>query len=401
MFSPSNSTSPRHPLSVLGSLLIAFFFVFTSLGCSDEEVAGNTTCSTDRDCELGTVCTAQNVCDYVDCQYCSPEDHVCLITDERPEGSCSLPECVLNEDCPDGEPCVEGICGGSIPECTNNDQCPGTQVCNFANRCVDGEGGDDDCASNDDCSGNQVCDTTSGQCIDPGSDNCNDDPDLCADNEYCADNGECRTNNCGDLSPSDCTGLTPVFDGPNCQCVACLDASNCAPGQICNNGTCEDTQSGGCQISCDPNTPGICSGTGTPYCINECCVECLGAADCGGGEICLDGFCGLPPDCSTDPSVCPTGYECNAQGECAAPQTGQSCDPSDPSSCPVGTFCDPETSQCGGLGGDLGCGFCNEDCTCDGGLTCNGFACEGCTMFSSDCPTGQFCLTGICVPNPF
>lgn len=390
-------------LSVLGLFLLFSAF---SLACSDDPVSGNTVCVSDNDCQLGTVCTANGICESVDCQFCS-EDHVCLITEARPQGSCSSPECVLNEDCPDGVPCVSGICGGNAAQCSGPGDCPTGQTCNFAGRCVESNnGGTTGCEDHGDCTSPQICDFESGSCITPTSTNCNDDPSVCEGNEYCHQSGECRINNCGSLSPSDCSGLTPIFDGPNCQCVACIDATHCGAGQVCNNNVCEDSQPGGCQIQCSSATPGTCSGTGTPYCINDCCVQCLGAADCGSNELCLDGFCGSPPDCSADPSICPTGYTCNASGDCVPPQTGQDCS-SDPLACPDGTFCDPDTGQCQGFGGEFGCGFCNPDCSCPNGLTCNGLACEGCIpnpFGPSQCPQDQICdaiFTQMCIPNIF
>lgn len=349
---------------------------FALTACGSDDVSGVNSCETDRDCELGTVCTAAGVCDAVPCEFCA-DDHVCLVTEANPEGTCSAPECVLNEDC-DGVPCVAGVCGGSTADCVSAADCDDGQICNFANRCVDDPnngGGGEGCTSNGDCTGNETCDVASGQCVGGSS--------------------------CG-LEASDCTGATPVLDSDSCACVECIQSSDCGGGQVCQGGSCQ-AQAEGCQTECSSSTPGACQGTGTPYCVNECCVECLGAADCGAGQMCLDGFCGTPPDCSTDPSVCPTGYDCSPQGECVPPQTGQDC-AADPMSCPDGTFCDPDTGVCQGFGGDFGCGFCNPDCTCDNGLTCNGMACETCVPFAGHCADGLICdaiFTGWCIPNFF
>lgn len=152
---------------------------------------------------------------------------------------------------------------------------------------------------------------------------------------------------------------------------------------------------------CDPSVEGSCSNV-TPYCIDGTCRECVGAGDCAPDELCIDNGCTLPPNCSQDSSACPTGYDC-VGGACEAP-VGKSCDSNDPTSCPEGLICDPGTNACAHAGGDLGCGFCNPDCTCDNGLTCSGFFCEGCSLVDPNapaCPEGMLCLefiAPICLP---
>jgi hypothetical protein len=45
-----------------------------------------------------------------------------------------------------------------------------------------------------------------------------------------------------------------------------------------------------------------------------------------------------------------------------------------------------------------GCGGCNPDCTCDNNLTCNGFACEGCTDgLDMRCPGVPLCFGSLCI----
>jgi hypothetical protein len=242
----------------------------------------------------------------------------------------------------------------------------------------------------------QVCDPDTLMCIDACT------ADSCEANEICnMQTGLCEVNNCPGEDPTQCDGNAqrPTWDPIKCFCAECLSDNDCdmAAGETCNqSGTCF-----ACETACDPNSPGTCMGA-TPYCIDDCCVECVGAADCDQGQLCLDGFCGQPPNCQVDPTVCPTGYTCE-NGECQPPNGG-TCDANDPTTCPEGTFCDPTMGQCVGAGGGLGCGFCNQDCTCDNNLTCDGFLCSGCSNNPLDlkpCPDGQICLdplAPICFP---
>ena len=364
------------------------------------------------------------------------------------EGVCSTGGCVSNSDCADDEICnLLGECETSDGTCIADADCPNGQVCKD-DACVEGCSGDDDCADGEYCTADQTCEQgcrdsmecPSGQvctdgdcactadscpdgkvCLDTG--NCGDPTDCsqvtCPDGEVCnpADlgclpactdatcmanevcnpqTGLCEVSNCPGEDPTQCMGnaARPLWDPIRCFCAECLSDADCdaGAGETCNAaGACF-----ACVTACDAATPNTCGQAGTPaenqpYCINDCCVECVGAADCQAGQLCLDGFCGDPPNCSVDPSVCPAGYTCT-NGQCQAPTGGQACDQNDPLSCPDGTFCDPATSTCtGDLGGLFGCGLCNPDCTCDGGLTCDGFFCTGCNVLTQDCPSG-FCI---------
>lgn len=357
------------------------------------------------------------------------------------EGQCSDGGCVTNDDCGDAEVCnLAGQCVESDGTCAGDADCPDGEVCKDE-ACVEGCSEDDDCEDEEFCNtetqaceegcrdsmscpsgqvctdGDCACDETScpdGKvCLDTG--NCGDptscDQVTCPDGEVCnptdltcqaactADScmanevcnpqtGLCEVDNCPGEDPTQCDGTQrPLWDPIRCFCAECLGDTDCneGAGETCNaSGSCF-----ACQQACDAGTPGTCSGD-TPYCINSCCVECVGAADCAQGQLCLDGQCGDPPNCQVDPSVCPDGYMCDANGECQPPAS-QGCDPDDPTTCPDSTFCDPTTLMCTGAGGGFGCGLCNPDCTCDGGATCNGFLCE-CDPLMQNCPAGQACI---------
>ncbi len=362
-------SSSNRSLAPLFPLIMAAAFVLTLglAGCgTDDASSTDHSCDSDPDCPLGMVCNASGQCIQTDnCDFCT-SDQVCLITDENPEGSCSAPQCMNSGDCPGDEVCVDNLCTDS-DGCTGASDCPGDQVCSPAGQCVDGgssngqpNNNDDQCTDETDCPSGQDC--VDGDCV-VQDDECSVTDD-CPDNHICDD---------GD-------------------CVA-QDSNNSS-----NNNSPEPGQ---CDEPCSQANPGVCGGS-TPYCVNDCCIECIGGGDCGGGQVCEDGVCQAPSDCSAD-SDCPSGFSCEG-GTCEPPAAGQSCDPTDPGSCPDGQICN-EDSECEDLGGGLGCGLCNDDCTCPGDLTCDAdFICTGCEFELLDptggCPNG-FCLDGICIPIEF
>lgn len=416
MHRPTPLAAYLRRFSVLAFAVLAILAIASACG-SDNTGEGSSSCTYDMDCALGQVCSFAGQCVTASCDNCTAEQ-ICYITPSNPEGSCSRPECLSPEDCAEGQTCTNGLCQSG---CASAVDCPGDQICNLANQCVDPPQ-PSTCTNDNECESGEVC--TNGACVPAPATSCEavqceanerchpqtfacvrdcvSDPTLCDANQVCdATTGQCSANPCPGANPEACEGATPHFNTTLCACVGCVNNADCSGGQVCNsNGTC--VTAGECAQPCDPNVPGTCGG-GTPYCLDNCCSECVGAADCPQGLLCLNGFCGTPPDCTNDPSVCPAGYECQS-GSCVPPQTGQNCDPQDPASCPVGTFCDPATSTCGGLGGELGCGLCNEDCTCPGSLTCDGFFCSGCQgsliNLQGGCPDGQFCLGGLCFPSP-
>lgn len=387
----SNTTpaysSPRKFATRLTVLLCAALLAIAASACGSDDtgqVTGNddgADCQADADCDLGEVCTPSNECVVAECDWCE-DDQICYVTDDNPEGSCSASSCSDDADCGNNYDCVDGTCTDANT-CSSNDECPSGEICSPAGTCVPGSGGGDECETNTDCSPGEECDN--GNCVDDGG------------------NGECE------LEPGMCSGATPYLDEEACQCVECQMTSHCTGEDVCQDGQCIDDGGGGnqtpgeCETTCSQDQPGTCGGD-TPYCINDCCVECIGNADCSGAEACEDNFCTLPGGCSSD-ADCPSGYTCEA-GNCEPPSGGQSCDPEDPGSCPDGQIC-TEDGVCEDLGGDMGCGFCNDDCTCPGDLVCDGdFICVGCepTMddpFGGGCPDGDFCIDGMCFPFSF
>ncbi len=371
-------SSSRRLTTLIGLAFLALCFVWVAGACgTDQASEGTSSCETDSDCEIGTVCGSEGECVESPCDFCE-DDQICYKTADNPEGVCSAPECYVDDDCDDGQ-CIDNQCGGPYnvaqPDpCSGPDDCPDGQTCSPGGTCVDEP--EPECQNASDCDGpDEICDN--GQCVDDGG-----------------GNGDC------DTDELNCAEPTPYADAQSCSCVECLTATDCGDAnKDCQNGQCIDDGGNGpgtpgeCTQSCDPNEPGVCNSP-TPYCVDECCVECIGSGDCSGTEACIDGFCGDPGACTTD-GDCPSGYTCN-NGDCEAPATGTGCDPNDPDSCPDTQVCDPDTETCQGVGGDMGCGLCNDDCTCPGISECeSSFMCMGC-LTAADCPSGTECFFIAC-----
>ena len=379
----------RTYLAIVASVLFAIF-AFAACGTDDTSQAeGNgggeeVECQDDVDCDPGSVCTPSNSCTSASCDHCV-DDQICYVSSDNPDGTCSASDCSADADCGDELDCVDGSCSESSA-CSSNDDCPDGEICSPGGSCVEGEdngGGGDDCSDDTECDPGEECED--GSCVDDGS----------------GGGDDCE------LDPGMCEGATPYLDENACECVECQMTSHCTGDDVCQNGSCVDDGGGSsndspgpaeCDTTCSQDQPGTCGGD-TPYCIDDCCVECIGSADCPGSEICEDNFCSIPGGCSND-ADCPSGYECDG-GNCAPPDTGGSCDPDDLDSCPDGQICN-QNGECEGVGGG-DCGMCDPDCTCPGDSVCDGFMCTGCDEMgiitgSDDCPDGQECLFGICMP---
>lgn len=475
-FSNTKARSEWAELVFSISCTFLMFVIMPLMGCPSDTVSSQTTdCSFDDDCALGTVCLrAEGVCGTAACEFCLA-GQICYTLDDGTQ-SCSKPECRSASECNSPESCVDGVC--TKVTCTSRDDCPDDKICNLVGACVEPPevcqsneecpSGEiclasgvcrSGCLADDECDVDKYCDISSSSCqlgcrtasnclagemcvnhkcraeqitscaqvmcspeqkCVPQTFECVDVctsaqgmPNSCPEGQVCsATTGECSVNACVGKDPEQCQGDAehPYWNDTFCACVACIDSTHCSgAGESCNgNGECTV-----CQTLCDSSTPNTCQGA-TPYCISGCCSECIGTVDCPSGEVCLEGFCGVPPDCSTDPSICPSGLVCEG-GMCRPAASGTSCNPQVPGSCPFGQMCTPDQSGMSGMcssaniGGGLGCGFCNDDCTCDGGLTCEGFVCTGCkglfgsgVGLDSNCPSGQggagLCAAGICIP---
>lgn len=353
-------------------------------------------CQSNADCEEGETCNLQNQC--------------------VPDGGDG---CTSSDECGEGEYCNQDSGDCEAGDCYDSTECGQGETCDENNTCVSGGG---DCGGG--CPTGQTCNTSTNQCEEDTTDPCgggcptgqvcNTDTDQCEPEQQCdpacgADevcdvtSGNCVPNDCpvGTPSPQDCAN-DPVynkFDPDGCFCAQCLSDSDCdtAAGETCNpNGECMV-----CETSCTAQ-----QGGGNPcpsadeYCVANCCVECIGNADCASGEVCVDGSCGAPPDCSVDPTVCTGGMVCNqSTGQCETPQSGGSC--TSDADCQQGQFCDPTSGSCQSLTNPGGGGTCDPACpdpnSCFGGMICT---CPTDALPFPDptiCPAGQICFFGMCM----
>lgn len=360
--------------------LVAVVSLVGGVGCSSDQ-PGQKSCASHSDCEVGQVCGADESCVVeANCEFCEGSDElVCLETDEHPDGVCSTPECETAADCETaGEICTQdGRCAEA--ECADDSDCPDGEICNVVDQCapasdtgvpedagLEDVGGDDAGPAPDD--GGPTADGTGG--------------DSGGDGGSCMEGG-----------PEDCSS-EEHWSSDLCTCVECLDDEHCEGDKECRDGSCRVACTQSCQGSGgDNNCP-----EDKPYCIAECCVECIGSTDCPDGQLCVDDECTeseTDGDCSE--GECPTGYACNTDsGQCEPEQSGEECSQSDPS-CPSGETCNFQSNQCEPVQGGQNCGGCNSGCTCPGSSTCDTqlFMCTGCEYSitgSSGCPSGQTCF---------
>ena len=126
------------------------------------------------------------------------------------------PRCRENEDCPDGQVCVDGECVTPTPTptpegCNNNDECPPGQVC-VNHECVTVTPTPTGCANDDDCPDGQVC--VNNHCVTPTP------TPRCRTNDDCPDGQVCVDGMCEVATPTATPTNTVHFgggDGCNCE----------------------------------------------------------------------------------------------------------------------------------------------------------------------------------------
>jgi hypothetical protein len=297
--------------------------------------------------------------------------------------------CAVAADCISGN-CVDSVC------CEG--ECGGTcQACNLAG------------------SLGTCTDVADGQ--DP-RDACKEQPpESCGLDGLCDGAGACRRHKLGTAcGPSACASATDLASPP-----ACDGKGSCVPA---SSRTC---------------SPYLCAGT-------SCRVSCRDASDCAPGKLCLDGSCGLRPlgnACTgneqCDSNHCVEGVCCDV-GECAGPcrscavagGTAGTCKPLRIGDVPRAPGCPAapaqscgNTGQCDGAGAcqlygmDTVCGVrtcsagseravpvCSGQGTCPTGTprACAPYGCQGdgcgtsCTI-DGDCATGNYCVGQQCLPR--
>ncbi|MBN2499080.1 MAG: hypothetical protein JXR96_31115 [Deltaproteobacteria bacterium] len=347
-------------------------------GTDEGPDAGALFCQSADDCPQDMVCV-QGVCSEgfpCECNYdCSRErGEVCskitgMCEPGEPPASC-LDDC----DCYAGEHCVQGRCLVSGQDCAEDSDCAGEEICQ-AGACTPRE-----CSTREDCAGPVCLVCKNGICTEPPA-VCRGDLDCCVG--FHCNFGTCEPDDTGCRIDEDCTepGFPRCLEG---ECVQCLIESDCASGQVCEEGYCVDQgcspyscplgqwcdlQDGQCKPGCDANEdcepPEVCNYATHTCGTTDCCGGCPGDQSCNPSTCACEDRCHSAEDC-------PEGYECRADGQCWCT----------PAACPEGEWCDPSTGQCvescaGMCGQNAYCS--NNTCTClDGWGNCNGGWDDGC-----------------------
>jgi hypothetical protein len=337
--------------------------------CDDAGVACRT------DCDDSTHCQTDFYCDDNTCKPRIDPGQSC--TDES-ECSASNPYCV------DGL-CCDSPCEGQCESC-NQAESAGT--CTVIPAGDQPSGDREDCAA-DGTSCDGYCDGVERQsCVYPGSETtcqdaaCDSQTNAATEAAVCDGEGACDVGPAVDCTPYIC-GATQcrgdcVADS-DCDSAAYCRAGVCTP-KIDDGGSCNRTaqcQSGFCvdDVCCDARCDGQCEACNQAGSEGQCSAvtgapvgdraACNGSGDCAGScDGTLRGACSYPGlevqcrEASCDGAVAVLTAQCDGGGSCPAAQTVE----------------------------------CEFDCE---GTICAGDACT----IDANCPQGEHCLAGTCVPT--
>lgn len=287
-------------------------------GCSPVKPPVNNTCTGNKSCGAGEVCTTTGCvkqCPGGKDTEC-PQGTVCKAnlcvapTDPPPDPK----QCTTKADCNSGEQCQGGkcvACGGSNGPCSCavNTDCDAGQVCS-GGIC---KSSSTVCKYSSECGAGKVC--ADGQCLV----DCSKDAKVCAAGEICSPKGVCV------LDKPECT--------TNTQCVGNANGPICVAGK--------------CSAQCGGSLPACQNGF---YCEQGACVvdnrpkpNCtVNGGECGPNQQCVGGFCKYT--CSDDnqcklidarigfcgkDKVCRSfdeaNAECFANSDCTGANAGKSC----------------------------------------------------------------------------
>ncbi len=333
-----------------------------SQGRCDIRPTGNG-CTTDTQCEIGTICHTQvgehgtcaprcendQSCHNFGDEYFCANDHRCK--NEMPQ------QCSSDLQCPLGQLCHQtstaSVCGSM---CSSNQDCAqfGENLfCNAEQRCIpySGEG----CNSDSECPYGKVCHSEIGE-----AGTCNE---PCTTNEFCQSIGG---------EDFFCNPFNHCRNAANLN--GCTEDADCEIGKVCHA---EVGEQGTCASECTADED--CSQLGDGLfcnaehrCVPDTTTYCTTDADCIGDDICHtelhngDGICA--PAC-TQSSQCQqleAGTFCNAFGKCR-PIHGAGC--MEDADCPVFTVCHSEA-----VSGGICAAECSDDQFChviSGNLYCN------------------------------
>jgi hypothetical protein len=268
-----------------------------------------------------------------------------------PNGQC-LTACTGNQDCAGGLMCQAGQCrklAAAGDSCSGNGDCL-SNVCGKG-RCCKGA-----CAAQPPCGNTGACDA-SGECAKAGTDV------MCA-GESCTANTQFPARSCNGQGQCPPQGSgSPCPNSLKCggnQCLTrCSTDGDCAGGQICQNGTCQQAASNGQGCQSD----GQCS---SKHCVRGICCKTTCAA--GGG------VCGNSGACQADGNSCQkgaSGTKCSDAG-CSSDRTQE-----------------VSEGRCDGNGACKGASM----KSCNGRL-CAGDRCQTCSSPDVNCQSGRSCDPG-------
>ena len=249
--------------------VLTFCCVAVALSCGrPERIGGDTAECVGRDCPDGATA--------LDCQ----SDSDCEMSQVCDSGSCiadgngAVQSCESSNDCAFGMHC--DLRANSCVACLMDDHCEVGLVCQADGTCGDGSV---ECGGDYDCPSGYLCD--SGSCVSGGT-----------------SGGGGQEIPCG--SQADCDVYGRICEAG--ACVPCSSDAQCEAGLVCSAGTCTDPNSGGGT----GGMPGLPGGGGM----------CTSAYDCPEGQGCLMGvmcgMCLLDTDCRDNERCDVNSFQCVA-----------------------------------------------------------------------------------------
>ena len=260
-------------------------------------------CNEDADCAADQPCEEHRRGDAPGCR-CSPDAD--WPPDEYCEDECTCQPrqdvpCVQDDECADGELCIDDKCQ-LAPSCSQDADCPEDTVCEDGS-CAR------PCATDEDCGNPQLVACIDGHCVD----RCLRDTN-CSAGQICEDN-LCVPAECS--SDADCDGELVRCNGGRCESYTpCETDADCGPNYECIDQICEERPQ--CSIDQDCWDQGL----DDMICIDNHCrpvPTCDSEADCDADQDCIGGRC-LAHVCRGD-ADCDGGRICVA-GECVTPDPG-------------------------------------------------------------------------------
>ncbi|MCD6414139.1 MAG: carboxypeptidase regulatory-like domain-containing protein [Candidatus Diapherotrites archaeon] len=279
-------------------------------------------CQINSDCNDSNPCTTDScvdgTCKHETITKCKSGDKCCPsgCTHDKDSDCLQLVRCNSTSDCDDGDSCTLDICSGNpracshvkVTACSDNDGCC-PAGCTYK--------ADDDCEPVDECQTDADCDDS----IPCTKDTCSGAPKTCSHAmvTQCVDNDSCCPEGCSYLNDTDC----PETD-------ECSTDSDCDDGVNCTLDTCSGTPKA-CHhthITTCQSGDGCCP-EGCNYLNDTDCPnldQCLTNADCDDNNVCTMDVCNGTPkmcynlpitECRDNDGCCPSGCSYVTDNDCS------------------------------------------------------------------------------------